>query len=609
PDDVEDAIMRSLEKTPADRFQTMKEFCDCLAEAEAEATVMRTAARRASTAFRRVPTREMRAAPGAQGRNRAMVIGGVVAALLIIGGGAWAGLRHRGQPPPDAGSPAIGGFDPHRIAVLYFQPPPHGDSLNSVADGLTEGLIRELGRIPSLDVVSRGGVEQFRADSLPADSVARALRAGTLVTGDLEQRGDRLRVSIRLVDGASGADYTRASFEQPAGNLLAVQDTLAQEAARLIRTRLGPEIRVREQRGETRSVDAWLLVQQAARHRKAAEAAALREDSTTVQREYRAADSILAKAQPLDPRWREPVAARGWVAYRLSRFSGNDQIQAAKWIDQGTRFADEALALEPQDPEALELRGDLRYWRWLLSLVPDPATARALLKSAQEDLEAAVRVDPSQAGAWATLSHLYYQTGNLVDVKLAAQRAYEQDAYLSNADVVLSRLFFASYDLGQFNDAVHWCDEGQRRFPRDTKFVECQLYLLTSKAKEPDAALAWRLSDSLVKVAPERDREYQKLNSHMMVAATLARAGQADSARRLAERSRGRPEIDPTRDLKYAEAFVRTLLGDTTEAISALKTYLAANPEKRATFADDASWWFRGLQENARFKELVGVKQ
>ncbi|HUR94625.1 MAG TPA: serine/threonine-protein kinase, partial [Gemmatimonadales bacterium] len=47
PDDVEDAIMRSLEKTPADRFQTMKEFCDCLAEAEAEATVMRTAARRA----------------------------------------------------------------------------------------------------------------------------------------------------------------------------------------------------------------------------------------------------------------------------------------------------------------------------------------------------------------------------------------------------------------------------------------------------------------------------------------------------------------------------------------------------------------------------------
>jgi hypothetical protein len=95
----------------------------------------------------------------------------------------------------------------------------------------------------------------------------------------------------------------------------------------------------------------------------------------------------------------------------------------------------------------------------------------------------------------------------------------------------------------------------------------------------------------------------------MLVAATLARAGKADSARRLAASSRGRPEIDPTRDLLYAEAFVRTLLGDTTEAINALKVYLAANPEKRSSFAEDASWWFRGLQDNSRFRSLIGAQQ
>ena len=111
-----------------------------------------------------------------------------------------------------------------------------------------------------------------------------------------------------------------------------------------------------------------------------------------------------------------------------------------------------------------------------------------------------------------------------------------------------------------------------------------------------------------MKLAPKREQEYQRLNSHMMVAATLARAGQADSARHLVVRSRGQPEIDPTRDLMYAEAFVRTLLGDKAEAISALKVYLAANPEKRAGFAEDAGWWFRGLQEDARFKQLVGAK-
>jgi hypothetical protein len=95
----------------------------------------------------------------------------------------------------------------------------------------------------------------------------------------------------------------------------------------------------------------------------------------------------------------------------------------------------------------------------------------------------------------------------------------------------------------------------------------------------------------------------------MMVAATIARAGLADSSRHVAQRSRGRPEIDPTRDLLYAEAFVRTLLGDRAEAIKALKAYLAANPEKRATFVDDPSWWFRSLQDDPRYRELVGTPQ
>jgi tetratricopeptide (TPR) repeat protein len=255
----------------------------------------------------------------------------------------------------------------------------------------------------------------------------------------------------------------------------------------------------------------------------------------------------------------------------------------------------------------LELRGNLRYWRWLLGLAPDPAQARALLKGAQDDLEAAVKIAPSQAGAWSTLSHLYNQTGDNVDVKLAARRAYEEDAYLSNADVILSRLFYSSYDLAQFPDAVHWCDEGQRRFPADEKFAECQLWLMTTKAVEPDIPRAWRLADSLVRRAPERKREYQHLNGEMTVAAILARAGLKDSARRVAARARSTPELDPMRDIVLSGAFVYTLMGDKDEALKSLKTYLAANPERRANMAEDSGWWFRSLQDDPRFRKLVGA--
>jgi serine/threonine-protein kinase len=418
-----------------------------------------------------------------------------------------------------------------------------------------------------------------------------------------------LHVTVRLVDGGSGADFERASFEEPAGNLLAVQDTLAQKVASLIRERLGQEIRLREQRGSTRNVHAWALVQQAARHQKAAEDFVGKGDTLAVDREFGVADSLLALAEPLDPNWAEPIVDREIIAYRRSRLAADDPTKAGRWISVGLGHAERALKLDQRNPDALEFRGNLRYWRWLLGLAADPVQARGLLKSAQEDLETAVKINPSQAGAWGTLSHLYNQTnGDEVDVKLAARRAYEEDAYLSNADVILSRLFYSSYDLGQFPDAAHWCTEGVRRFPADEKFVECQLWLMTTKAVDPDVPRAWQLVDTILQHTPESKREFQRLNSQMIVAAILARAGLKDSARHVAARSRSTPELDPTRDIELFGAFAYTLIGDKVEALKSLKTYLAANPERRSSLAED-SWWFRSLQEDPRFKELVGVKQ
>src|SRR5205823_14925687 len=78
--------------------------------------------------------------------------------------------------------------------------------------------------------------------------------------------------SVRLIDGASGADFKRASFEQPAGGVLAIRDSLAQKVAEFLRERLGVELRLREQRAGTQSIEAWSLVQQGERARKGAEA-------------------------------------------------------------------------------------------------------------------------------------------------------------------------------------------------------------------------------------------------------------------------------------------------------------------------------------------------
>ncbi|HXI21865.1 MAG TPA: hypothetical protein VNH46_12295, partial [Gemmatimonadales bacterium] len=276
--------------------------------------------------------------------------------------------------------------------------------------------------------------------------------------------------------------------------------------------------------------------------------------------------------------------------------------------DSGLAHAERALKLDKDDPEALELRGNLRYWRWLYPLEADPAKRAALFSGARADLERAIQLDPNLASAYAMLSHLYAnaQDKSLLDVIFMASKAMEKDAYLDNADAVLNRLTHAAYDLGQFPDADKWCHEGRRRFPGNWRFVECELLIMTSKFPNPDPALAWALADSVVRLTPdERDQRYERLYTRVLVAGVLARAGLRDSAQQVLRSTRDDPEVDPSRDLANTAAFIWTLAGDTAEAIEQIKAYLVANPGRRADFRENPNWWFRGISTDPRYKAVV----
>src|SRR2546430_4510741 len=83
--------------------------------------------------------------------------------------------------------------------------------------------------------------------------MGRALAVGRILRGRVDDAGGRYRVSVSLVDGASGADLgQRASFEQPAGAVLAIRDSLARRVAEFLRVRLGEELRLREEQAGER---------------------------------------------------------------------------------------------------------------------------------------------------------------------------------------------------------------------------------------------------------------------------------------------------------------------------------------------------------------------
>ncbi len=231
-----------------------------------------------------------------------------------------------------------------------------------------------------------------------------------------------------------------------------------------------------------------------------------------------------------------------------------------------------------------------------------------VLAGAKQDLEAATQADPSLASAYSTLSHLYYTTEDVPAALLAARKAYEEDAYLSVAPEVLSRLFYGNYDLEQFSQATRWCLEGARRFSQDYRFAECQLLLMTTPDAQPDVAGAWRLLARIDSLAPGPRKANEHHRAETIVGVALARAGLGDSARRVLARARADRTVDPAQEIISIEAFGWMVLGDRDQVIALLKRYVAANPGHAFKRGGDISWWWRDLKSDPRFAQLTEAK-
>jgi TolB-like protein len=526
--------------------------------------------------------------------------------LVVVGIGAVAGgwrVIQRSQSAELFASASE--VNDHSLAIMYLEPAT--EELRALADGLTEALIDQFERIPSLDVVSRNGVAQFRDSNLEADSIARVLGVGTLVQGSLERRDDQLRATVAIVDGASGTDFTRERFDWPVESLLSAQEDLAEQVAVLVREVMGNEVELRSSRRETENDAAWLLVQRAERDLREAEEVLARGNTESGRALLASADSMAAQAVASDAAWAKPRLQQARADYRLARTYDNDPIEADRHHQAALAHLADVIQMDARNAGAMELRGRVKYVRWLLGVETDHDAAEALLASAEEDLEEATVLDARLASAFSLLAHLASQRDDIAGAAGYARRAYEADAFLADADVVLWRLFHTNYDLENFTQARRWCDEGAVRFPTDPTFMECRLWLMTAGAAEASVDDAWRIYGQVSAALGDHAGEEALLNARILVAGAIARAGLADSARSVLRESRGNPQIDPTRELLLRQAFVyATILEDDDAAVAHLREYLTANPDRVEGFREHGHWWWRGLRQNQDFQRLIG---
>ena len=153
---------------------------------------------------------------GGRPRRRMALAGGVAAAAILLG--AIALLWHPWRPRT-----------PYAIAVLYFEPQDTADAY--LADGLTEDLTSLLGsarvRVKSPGVVRRAQ----RASPGDTPAIARALGVQYLLDGHVRRIGPRVRVSVRLLNGATAVAAWGDVFDRQPDELLALPSEIARAVA------------------------------------------------------------------------------------------------------------------------------------------------------------------------------------------------------------------------------------------------------------------------------------------------------------------------------------------------------------------------------------------
>ncbi|PYX22447.1 MAG: hypothetical protein DMG87_07760 [Acidobacteria bacterium] len=113
------------------------------------------------------------------------------------------------------------------------------------ADGMTESLITELGKISSPRVISRQSVMQYKSSKKSLQEIAGELKVDAVLEGTVVRSGDRMRVTIHLSQALPERQLWAQEYNRSIGDALTLQGEIARAITDEIQVKLTPEERNR----------------------------------------------------------------------------------------------------------------------------------------------------------------------------------------------------------------------------------------------------------------------------------------------------------------------------------------------------------------------------
>ena len=269
------------------------------------------------------------------------------------------------------------------IAVLPFANMSGDAEQEFFVDGLTEDIITELSRRHELFVISRNSSFVYKGQAVNIREVAEKLGAQYLVEGSVRKAGERLRITVQLIDTASDSHIWAEKYDRKLDDIFEIQDEVTSAIVATLPGRVEAAQHDQMKRKTPANMVAYecVLAAKVRHHRSTAEdngeALKLIERALELDPDYAYAHSwrgcILGQSygygwcEDKDATWDEMMAALG----RALALDDNDadvhRILAAVDISIGdltkARFHQErALALTPNNDLVVVQQGELFTW-------------------------------------------------------------------------------------------------------------------------------------------------------------------------------------------------------------------------------------------------------
>jgi TolB-like protein/tetratricopeptide (TPR) repeat protein len=409
---------------------------------------------------------------------------------------------------------------PVSLAVLPFQSLVQSEPDKFLELGMADALISRLSNLKQLVVRPTSAVRIYTSRNRDPVQIGKRLKVAFVVEGSVQQRADRIRVSIQLIGVPEGRPLWAERYDEPSGDIFAVQDAISMRVASSLALKLTGEESSRVQKKPTSDTQAFQLYLRGRyfwdRRTKEDLNKALGYFNEAIQRDPRFPRAYAAAAQCYPP-------------MVLLGFRRRDDGVFSEW----RHLVDRALELDPDMADAFVSQASLKIFEWDWP-------------GAEQSFHRAIALNPNDP-----LAHLWYgflldalgrKEENLAELK----RALELDplSWIVNASVG-----GALGALGRHDEAVQLLSSTVELnpnffFTRQTLGFE---YLATQK---PDLAIA----------------EFQAAQDLPSLGFTYAMNGQMGKAQRVLEQIQKSPSTN-----SFDLAVVNAGLGRTGEALDNLE--------------------------------------